>query len=206
MADIKTADEAKNGIVHFEAEQAFTARGGIFLGMAVVWEKGIKRKLYPFYFEVTADLTSQSHLGPLTIFEVRMSMRDLAPESNFLLDSVEFSNEEIAWAIRRPIDYWNEQPPPVAPFTAANFPYRYNWLNAASAELLIMAATWMRRNDLDYSAAGLQVMDTKKWPDYMKIGMERRGAFQKWVTEKKVSINLENAYGTLTGYSYAPYR
>jgi hypothetical protein len=69
-----------------------------------------------------------------------------------------------------------------------------------------MAALGMRRNDLDYSAAGLQIMDTKKWPDYHKLGTEKIENWKKYVEEKKKSLNAEGAYGTLTGYRGNPYR
>jgi len=64
----------------------------------------------------------------------------------------------------------------------------------------------MRRNDLDYQAAGLQVADTKKWPDYWKMGQERRQRWEFFVKNKKMEINLSNAYATELGYRSAPYR
>lgn len=65
---------------------------------------------------------------------------------------------------------------------------------------------WLRRNDLDYTAAGLSIADTKKWPDYAKMGQERWGVWTDFVKHKKIEINLDGAYGSLGGYRHAPYR
>jgi hypothetical protein len=63
-----------------------------------------------------------------------------------------------------------------------------------------MVATWMRRNDLDYQAAGLTVADTKKWPDYMKMGEDRQNKWKEFVKHKKIEINIEGGYMYLGGY------
>jgi hypothetical protein len=178
----------------------------LFLLMAVVWEHNVQQRIFPFYYEVQPNLRALMPSGALSTWEVRMAMRDMCPDSNFLLDSVEFSQEEIMWAIRRPVEYWNGALPPVAEYTVDSFPFRYEWLDATVGELLLMAAIWMRRNDLDYSAAGLQIMDTKKWPDYYKIGMEKKAHWQEYTKEKKKSLNAEAAYGSITGYRANPYR
>jgi hypothetical protein len=208
MAEVRTAEEAMQGIIHFQIDNILSGRAGIWIGMAALWDHGVQRKNIPFYFEVEPSLNAQSSqvYGPLQSWELRLGMRDVCPEGNFLIDSVEFNNHELMWAIRRPIEYWNEALPPVAIYTMETFPYRYNWLNASVAELLLMAALWMRRNDLDYSAAGLQILDTKKWPDYHRLGTERRMEYQKWVRERKIAANVENAFETMTGYRSNPYR
>ncbi len=206
FATIDSEDDAQNGIIHFTVNKVLSAAPGIFLGMAMVWQAGKLRRQYPFYFEVTPNLAQYNPSGPITIFEVRMAMRDISPESNFLLDATEFSNEEIAWAIQRPIDYWNEALPPVCPYTPQNFPFRHNWLNATCAELLKMCALWLRRNDLDYSAAGLSIADTKKWPEYYKISLQMQEDWKKWVQNKKISINIAGGFATVTGWVYESYR
>jgi len=203
---IKDEADAKIGVVRLDTGGDFSLKAGIWLGMAVVWESGVQQRIFPFYYEVQPNLRAAMVSGALSTWEVRMAMRDMCPDGNFLLDSVEFSQEEIMWAIRRPIEYWNDALPPVAPFTVDSFPFRYQWLNATVGELLLMAALWMRRNDLDYSAAGLQIMDTKKWPDYHTLGTEKLDTWKKYVEEKKKSLNAEAAYGSLTGYRSNPYR
>jgi hypothetical protein len=124
-----------------------------------------------------------------------MGMRDRCPEDNFLLDKVEFSDTEIAWAIRRPIDWWNEQPPPIETYTPATFPFRYNHLDAVIGELYRMAAIHQERNNLRYSAAGVTVDDSESYTRYHQIAEELTGRYQTWALRKKRSMNLEKFYG-----------
>ena len=64
-------------------------------------------------------------VGPLSLAEVRLSLLDVnsgdngAPFNN-LLDGVEFTDQEVAYAIRRVVDMWNETPPPVSPPLLSN--------------------------------------------------------------------------------------
>jgi hypothetical protein len=206
FAELHDEAELKLGVVRWHIDQTMTLYAGIYLAQATVWVNDVTVKVYPFYFEVKPNLQAVMPSGPLQVWELRMAIRDTCPDNNFLLDSVEFSTEEIMWAIRRPIEYWNEANPPLDPMPIDGFPFRYNWLDAAVGELLLMAAIWMRRNDLDYSAAGLQIMDTKKWPDYQKLGMEKKTAWQEFTKQKKMAINASQAYGTITGYRANPYR
>jgi hypothetical protein len=203
MAKVLSDEDAKNGIVYLPLTATETGRPGVFVAQAAVYEHGTVRRILPFWFELTPNLELAGQIGPITIAEVRMAMRDVCPEANFLIDAVEFNDEEVAWAIRRPIDYWNETPPPVAKFSASNFPYRYHWVNAAIGELLVMAAIWMHRNSLDYSAAGLSVKDMAKWADYMKIGQDMKAEWKDWAKNKKIEINIDGGFSSLGGYRYA---
>jgi hypothetical protein len=209
MAAMPTTEEAKAGIVHWTPTEESVSKPGIFLGMALVWDHGVAKKQWPFYLDIRPRLDIYNIWNPgwpITVPEIRMAIRDTCPEVNFLIDKVEFEDHEVIWAIRQPVDQWNAVPPPVGTFTVADFPYRYYWLRAAIAELLRMAAIWMRRNDLDYSAGGVQVMDTKKWPDYLRLSDMLRKEWTDWMKQKKIEINLDGAYATLGGYKYNPYR
>ena len=207
MAVVKNVEDAKVGHIYIDFDKYMTRSAGIWCGMALIWQHGILRLQYPFYVDITPNLGAQHPTGgPLHFAEIRLSVRDICPEMNFLIDQVEFKDEEIAWAVHRPVDQWNETPPPVVMFDYTSFPFRYHWLEATIAELLIMAAIWMRRNDLDYSAAGLTVEDTKKWPFYLQMAQERRKRWEDWMKNKKIEINLSNAYATQLGYRAAPYR
>lgn len=154
----------------------------------------------PCYVEVSPNLANPSFWsqswGVLTIAEIRLAIRDKCREDNFLLDNVEFSDTEIAWAIRRPVECWNERLPPLRTvYTAATFPYRYYWLIGVVGELLQIAAPHYERNRLRYSAAGLSVDDKDKAGFYERAAQKYLDEYRKWVDEKKYSINLGNAYG-----------
>jgi hypothetical protein len=199
-------EDAANGIIRIPVSPTDSRDAGVFVAMAIVWENGVQRKHYPFYFEVTPNLDNFNPSGPLNFFEVRQAMRDLDASSNFLIDRLEVRDEELMWAMQRPIDYWNEAPPPVGLHSYKSFPYRYHWLEATVGELLRMLAVWLRRNDLDYSAAGLSVADTRKWPEYARMAQERMDTYKVWVQQKKIEINVSGAFGSIGGYRHTPYR
>lgn len=133
--------------------------------------------------------------GPPSISEIRMHLRDTDPSESYLLDNVAFSDEEIAQCIYMPVQYWNEIPPPIGIHNTNTFPYRYHWLMAIAGYLFLMVAEQQRRNNLTYSAGGVQVNDQNREPNYEKAAQTRLQEFKDFVTRKKSEINLENAYG-----------
>lgn len=145
--------------------------------------------------------------GPPSIAEIRLHLRDSAPGESFLLDNLMFDDAEIALAISRPVMYWNEIPPPIdATYNTQNFPFRYHWLEGICANLFMMVAEQFRRNQLDYSAAGMTVNDQNKEASYERAGQARWQAYREWVRATKASINLESCYGEVSStYKYAAY-
>jgi len=139
--------------------------------------------------------------GPPSISEVRLHLRDTRPEESYLLDNVAFSDEEIAQATILPVEYWNEVPPPIGIYTTATFPYRYHWLMAIAGYLFLIVAEQQRRNNLAYSAGGVQVNDQNREPNYEQAAQRRITEFKDFVRAKKVSINVSQAMGSV-GSSY----
>jgi hypothetical protein len=159
------------------------------------------------YVEIAENIAHMDKaLTALSIAEIRIAMRDRCPEANFLIDDVEFSNEEIAFCIRRPVDYWNETPPPLRVFTPGNFPFRYHWCEATIAQLLRIGAIWYSRNHLTYQAAGVSVNDKDKSNEYMQIHQQIWGEYKNWVLLQKKSMNLDQMYATtnLTSFGSIP--
>jgi len=135
-------------------------------------------------------------LGPPSLAEVRLQLRDSSPAESFLLDNLMFDDAEIALSIQRPVQYWNEIPPPLNPLlTTQNFPYRYHWLEGIAGNLFLIAAESYRRNNLTYSAGGVQLNDQDKEPNYQREGERRWNDFRAFVRAKKASINLEAGFG-----------
>jgi len=149
------------------------------------------------YIEIQQDLLWDSaSWTTITIGEVRLAIRDKCREDNFLLDRVEFDDTEIAYALRRPIDYWNEALPPLRPlYNPSTFPFRYNWMIGIIGELLLLAGLNYERNALRYTAAGLAIDDKDKGNFYIQAGDRYRAEFKDWVKQKKRSINMGNAFG-----------
>lgn len=145
--------------------------------------------------------------GPPTIAEIRLHLRDSSPNESFLLDNLMFDDAEIALAIVRPVQYWNEVPPPIdMTFDTHNFPFRYHWLEGICANLFFMVAEQFRRNQLNYNAAGVALDDQNKEMNYERAGQTRWQAYREWVRAKKAEINLEGAYGEIGSlYQYGVY-
>lgn len=140
----------------------------------------------------------QQNLGPPTLSEIRLSLRDNAAADNTLLDAVEFDAAEIAQAVIRPIQHWNETPPPLRPpQTTKTFPFREMWLLGIQTNLLETAANHYRRNRLNYTAGGISVDDKNKEAEYKAAATQLRQQFQEMLRAKKMEINLALFSGTI---------
>lgn len=143
--------------------------------------------------------------GPLTLGIISMFLRDTLLE-NDLLGEPEFDEAEIIHAMLRPIQQWNEAPPPVAFFNANTFPFRDAWLKATISELLKISAHWMMRNRLP-GATGVGADDKNK-PEYLQAAQMLQKEWESWMYAKKREINAGLAFGSLdscyshTGYFY----
>jgi len=202
-ADVIDADE---GVIEFDYSPTdkFSSRAGIFTAEAQVVQDSLTRKIYPFFLVVNPSLSGQSQDSNqmLSVAEIRMTLRDVDPESNFLLDELDFKTNEIALMIRRAIDYWNETPPPVGSYKATNFPYRYHLSLGVIGQLHQMASVHKMRNNLDYSAGGVTVEDTLKWQQYETIGTRYWDEYRKWVRQMKYQKNIEGGFAHLqSGYN-----
>lgn len=205
--EVKSEEDARNGIVYLNFEGCMSARPGIWIGMASVFQEGVQKKNLPFYLEVTPDLATYNASGaPLTFYEVRLAVRDVCPEVNILLDAVDFQPVEIAGALRWPIEYWNEEYGHIQLYTPMTFPYRYHWRMATVGELMRIVGIWMMRNHLDYSIAGLTVKDSSRWPEYIKMGEAKIAEYKEYAKRQAVTVNAGRAYRSIGGWCPPPYR
>jgi len=205
-----------DGTVKITLEPEQTSYPGVFIGQfslvqvaAAEDEDDITILSNMFYVVIGRNLTrlsgSVNMTGPPTIPEVRLFLRDTAPEESYLLESVRFADEEIAYAIQLPVMYWNEVPPPLSPaYTTANFPYRYHWLIAITGYLFMIAAEQNRANNLQYTAGGTAVNDQNKEMPYEAAADRRLTEWRSFVQAKKASLNIALGFGNL-GSGYAGY-
>jgi len=213
-----------NSIITLDLTVADLPKAGIWLGEFLVYEKpvaveessssssstdttpGSQDVIYRFkcYLQSEENLTNLDMTTTgLTIAEIRLAIRDRCREDNFLLDNIEFSNTEIAWAIRRPIEYWNEIPPPLSPrYTPSTFPYRYHWVGAVIGELLQIASHNYERNRLQYAAANLSIDDKDKSSYYIQSSARYLAEYKQWVLQTKKSINMNLAFGSTSLSSF----
>lgn len=195
--------EAECGQVSFLLEQCHLKRPGIYLAQIIVYyNKDYPLATYYAYITIEEDMNAPNAVGILTIPEVRMHLRDTDPTLNTLLDEYEFTETEIMNALRKPIDLWNEALPPVSPFTPANFPFRYNWLEATCGFLLRSAAHRLRRNILNYNAGGISINDEPNYQLYENMAMKLIDDYKAWVSDKKTSINMNIGFSSVGGIGY----
>jgi hypothetical protein len=125
------------------------------------------------------------------------------PDLNNLFEEVEFSDQEIAFALIRPIDVWNTLPPNLGNITPQQFAkYRGAWLWGTLHELLTIASNYYRREHLPYTAAGLSVDDKNKARSYMESAEQYNLKFREFVDRTKAELNIMGGFLHLSG----PYR
>ncbi len=187
---------------HFTSDD--TNRSGLFVAdVQLVDSSGKVRYVKTVYVEISpTTLTDTCSGSPLTLAEVRLSLRDCRG-SNILLDDYEFSDAEILFCLRKAVDHWNEVPPPGFGYSYQNFPFRKHWLDATIAMLLRSISHYYRRNKLKYSAAGVSTGRFDKSEEYWAVGTQMWQEYEEWVRAKKVSMNLSSCWGVVGGgWSY----
>lgn len=174
-------------------------RAGIYTGDILILDTASPNDVVyakRVYVEIEQNSTdAQNGQGIPSIAEIRLALRDQVPEANTLIEDVEFTDKEIMYCLRQPVDKWNNTPPDLIAFSYNDFPYRYFWIRAALGHLLQISARHRLRNDLDYSAGGISVADTKDWSDYERLGQSYLVEFDEWMTRKKAEINWAGAFG-----------
>jgi hypothetical protein len=133
--------------------------------------------------------------GFITDADVRIYLRDNDPEANKLIGDLEFSPEEIRTAWTLTVDRWNEWPPNVGIFTVDTFPYRYHLLMGVSANLLTIAASRYRRNNLVYNVPGGSINDQDKAGSYGDAADKLAKEFGTWMQHKKIELQMNMGWG-----------
>ena len=190
-----------NGIVQAPTVPEFTAKAGIYIlqwgifddeDCAILTDSSlliVERSLFGIHYDEPQ--------GPPRFQEIRMAMYD-TPGDNFLLSRVEFSDDQLAEALLRPVRFWNEVPPPIRPLIdTTNFPYQEHWLKGTKAHLMTMAAHNYRREHLPYNAGGVAVDDKNKEQEYMRYAMELKNEYEEFVKLKKMQINTGLCVGVV---------
>lgn len=203
LAKAATVLNAGEGLVQVVLEPEDTAVAGIYVAELRLIN-GDDQTVYTdvFYLVIEPSLGSTC-TGMPSIAEIRLHLRDNAPEDNLLLDHVDFDLAEISLAVARPIQLWNELLPPVAPYTTSDFPYRYHWLQAIAGNLFLIAAEHYRRNHLPYNAGGVAIDDKNKFMQYEQAGQLRLAEFKQWAQSRKIAINISNGFSSFgSDYGY----
>jgi hypothetical protein len=211
-----TVVDAQRGVIQIALDKNVVGLPGIYFADAALINVPAESANLPcvifsntFYLIINRSTFGEPSRagGPPSMAEIRLHLRDSSPNESYLLEHLMFDDAEIALAITRPVQYWNETPPPIDNvYNTQTFPFRYHWLEGICANLFFMVAEQFRRNQLDYSAAGLSLNDQNKEANYDRAGQMRWQAYREWVRATKASMNLEGCYGQVTSnYKYSAY-
>jgi hypothetical protein len=128
--------------------------------------------------------------------EIRDFILDRVPADNFLLDDLEFTEEQINSARCLVADKYNSTPPFVEQLTGSVFPYRYEFMLGVASSLLKTKAINMMRNNLNYqNSEGTSINDLEKRREYLELSGAMSQEFDQRVRQIKVSKNAEDCYG-----------
>ncbi len=204
-----TVVDAARGQVRIKFKPRDLKYSGMWLGGFVCYDSVSSESedpvaQFPCYLSITRSLNSPmlDVNAPISIPEVRLAMRDICPAFNTLLEDVEFSDTEIAFAITRPVDEWNDSPPEVRIYSYATFEYRSAWLKATIGYLLASAAMHYARNQLAYSAGGLTIDDKNKANPYLVLSDKLLSEWKLFIGAKKREINMSLCCGVVGSRSF----
>lgn len=163
-----------------------------------------------FLYNETSGWGSVGRPGPPAIDDIRLSLRDNDPYDNLLLDNFDFDLAELCHAVLRTVQFWNDQPPPVASAmaTTKTFPFRDIWLEGIQYYLFRVAEEHYRRNVLKHVAGGTQIDDKNRWREYRQAWNDRFAEFRRMVMHRKAQLNAQGGFSSLRSgydltYSYA---
>lgn len=209
---IGTVESPADGLVAADIPTEATNNAGIYFAEFSIEEKSTKCILFTNIFWLTVDWGSggaptNNSGGPPTLAEIRLHLRD-APEGNRILDEYEFDPAEVAAAVSRCVDWFNEVEPPLSTrYTTQTFPARYHWLEGIAAELFTTAAHYFRRNRFAYSAGGLTVDSLDKEKEYLQAALYHRERWETWARKAKVRANINDGFMSMgSGYSSLNWR
>lgn len=196
--------DATNGVVRAPIPSSIYGQSGIYrLSWALVREGDIvlindgllsvERSLFGF------NTPGYTHTdGPPTINELRMSIVDSSPvENQYLLDDLEFSDEQLTIALTKPLADFNDMPPRIRlRFDSRNFPWKQEWLSAASGYLYQMAAAHYRRNKANLQGGGQLVGDKDKEREYLAAYQMHKQQWDEFRQLKKLQISMHECAGS----------
>ena len=204
--------DAANGVVRVTLPDELVRTTSLYKSTWGIFEEGRMTYAVEAWLLVEPSLFGFSdptlrNQGPPTIRELRLTIRDNAPNENTLLDDVEFSDMEVGYAFLRPVREFFEFPPPLnISFTTKDFPFKEHWIKATQGYLYSMAEAWYRRNRLGTSAGGITIDDRNKEREYLRASQLMLEEWRLFLKLKKVEINaaaftgsVNSTYGGIGG-------
>lgn len=142
------------------------------------------------------DGSNDSDPETITAMDVRLAIMDVSPESNQLLNDLEFSDMQIYHAVQRCINEWEETPPTLGVhFTAKTFPFREHLIKGVVGYLMQEISYKYIRNRMNYSASGITLDTNDKGPQYSALAQAARGEWLNFIGHKKTELNMAECFG-----------
>ena len=108
-------------------------------------------------YVVVDSSTEPQRDNHLEVNSVRTQFADLCEDDNKMLDGLEIGVGDIAEAVERCLQQWNDTAPRVSTYYGDNFPWPETLRNGVLAMLLQSVCTLMDRNRMTYQAEGVSV-------------------------------------------------
>lgn len=139
-----------------------------------------------------------------TVDDVRNMIMERTYEDNEVLDELDFDNDDIEWALRRAVEYWNEALPLIHPVYEdwEDFPFTYHHSLGAAGELLTAKAHKLQRNRIPVQGEGVAGDSRARADFYLETGMKLIQEYRHWVSMIKGNRNTMDFCGM---YSHPGY-
>jgi len=136
----------------------------------------------------------------LTLDDIKVYTKDL-PEFNILLEGQEQSSDAlINLAMKLALSTYNGFPP-VSTYFLENFPNDAILLDGTLYHLANSEAERQLRNQINFSAQGVQSSVDDKFQQYQSLAAYYRASFEQKTTQLKQYMNTEDAWGE----GFSPY-
>lgn len=137
------------------------------------------------------------------VSSLRNYIKDSELKNILLKYTKENTDDELGMYIQMAMGFLASIPPPVIEFTYATFPIPSLILHQAAIECMISNGILSARNELTYNNGGItvKVYDGQRYLNFIQILMRMTDLEIKNLTNVKVSINLNSAFGGV----YSPY-
>lgn len=170
---------------------------GLYTGEFVLIESSDIKYRYPVYVNVEPALYSSNSKQVLTVRRLRRVLKDRINE-NYIIGEQEFTDADLAKAVRDAVNYWNSAPPRISKYTytTVTFPEEFigAWEEASTGYALRRASMKLMRNMVNPMEADVQNI-SQQMDMYRKLGEQKVQMYQKWVQNTKIHLNLSSAWG-----------
>lgn len=127
---------------------------------------------------------------------IRHFLMDRNIGDNDLLLDLQFSDEEIHYAMERMVDQYNGLPPRCEDLSVSSIPREFFVYAGVGYHLHLSLLMKLMRNDIDYNAGGVQVeVDQRRIAHLKSLLPLLKEEFVELASARKRTLNVEACYG-----------